>query len=133
MSPKPKLLCKNGHLKTGENAVQTYSKGNKDGVKCRKCAKDGLRKRKLFNSYGLTLEKYNTLFESQNLRCAICKSDNSGTEREWHIDHDHVSGKTRSILCHHCNLALGHAKDNPKLLRKMADYIESYNEAGLGI
>lgn len=41
-------------------------------------------------------------------------------------DHDHVTGKTRGRLCHNCNLVLGHAKDNPKILRDAADYLERY-------
>jgi hypothetical protein len=30
------------------------------------------------------------------------------------------------LLCHHCNCALGMARDDPALLRAMADYIESH-------
>jgi hypothetical protein len=30
----------------------------------------------------------------------------------------------RGYLCHHCNLVLGHAADDPALLRVLADYLE---------
>lgn len=40
------------------------------------------------------------------------------------IDHDHETGKFRGWLCELCNKALGSAKDSPKILRKLADYLE---------
>ncbi len=39
-------------------------------------------------------------------------------------DHDHATGLERGWICSHCNLALGHAKDSPRILRAMADYLE---------
>lgn len=41
------------------------------------------------------------------------------------LDHCHLAGRFRGWLCHHCNLALGHVKDSPTLLRKLADYLEA--------
>lgn len=40
------------------------------------------------------------------------------------FDHSHSTGLFRGWLCHHCNLILGHAKDNPSILRLLADYLE---------
>jgi hypothetical protein len=48
------------------------------------------------------------------------------------VDHDHecCPGKTscgkcvRGLLCHHCNTALGYARNNPTILRALADYLE---------
>jgi hypothetical protein len=44
------------------------------------------------------------------------------------FDHCHKSGLFRGWLCHTCNLALGYAKDSPKLLRKMAVYLETASQ-----
>jgi hypothetical protein len=38
--------------------------------------------------------------------------------------YDEIEGVFRGWLCHHCNLILGHAQDNPGTLRLLADYIE---------
>jgi hypothetical protein len=42
------------------------------------------------------------------------------------LDHCHKTGDFRGWLCHGCNSALGHAKDNPQLLRTLADYLEKH-------
>jgi hypothetical protein len=47
--------------------------------------------------------------------------------RKRHIDHDHRSGQVRGILCHHCNVMLGHAWDNAIILRAGVDYLYRVN------
>ena len=44
------------------------------------------------------------------------------------MDHSHTTKQFRGWLCHGCNLVLGHAKDNPYLLRELADYLERHVE-----
>ena len=76
-------------------------------------------------TYGLTLEEYDELV-SRVTACEICGTDNPGPQ-DWHIDHDHRTGKVRSILCHNCNLGLGHFQDDPARLRAAADYLEAHS------
>jgi hypothetical protein len=45
-----------------------------------------------------------------------------------HIDHNHLTGKTRALLCDKCNVGLGSFRDNPDLLRKAAAYLEFHDE-----
>ena len=40
------------------------------------------------------------------------------------IDHDHATETVRGALCHYCNLTIGNAKDNPRILRAAAEYLE---------
>jgi hypothetical protein len=64
--------------------------------------------------------------------CAICERPNPG-RKGWVVDHDRTCCPTdkscpkcrRGILCQWCNSALGYAHDNPTILRRMADYLES--------
>lgn len=51
--------------------------------------------------------------------CEIC-----GSTTELCFDHSHATGKFRGWLCHNCNFALGHAKDDPATLRALATYLE---------
>jgi hypothetical protein len=54
--------------------------------------------------------------------CAICGSRVEG--KELHLDHDHVNGKTRGLLCHHCNLGLGMFRDNQKFMQSAIKYLD---------
>jgi Recombination endonuclease VII len=41
-----------------------------------------------------------------------------------HIDHDHVTGTVRGVLCFTCNAALGQLQDDPAIIRRAAAYVE---------
>jgi hypothetical protein len=85
------------------------------------------RHRKLKMNYGITAREYDALLASQGGGCAICGRDkNPGKFRQsLPVDHDHETGKIRGILCIDCNRALGMFRDDPRLLRKAAKYVES--------
>lgn len=59
--------------------------------------------------YNLTPDEYDTILKKQNGVCAICQTDRP-TKRSHSlpVDHDHVTGKVRGILCIPCNRALGY-------------------------
>jgi hypothetical protein len=71
------------------------------------------------NRYKVSLEEAASLLERKKNGCEICGSKNKPS-----IDHDHSTGMIRGILCSGCNLAVGHANENPTILRALADYIE---------
>lgn len=85
---------------------------------------------RLYRQYGLTKEVYFDLLSLQNNSCAICKipfevtTELNATSKTRHIDHCHVTGKVRGILCIRCNTAIGKFKDDPTILRAAADYLE---------
>jgi len=64
------------------------------------------------------------MFAAQGSVCAIClgSSPNKGGQ-DWVVDHCHTSLKVRGILCHHCNILLGGAKDNPTTLSAAITYL----------
>lgn len=74
--------------------------------------------------YKISLDEWNELFKSQGEKCAICNTD-TPLGRGWQTDHCHKTLKVRGILCHHCNSLLGHAMDNPSILLKSIEYLES--------
>ena len=63
------------------------------------------RSGKLRRAFGLTLEQYQEMFEAQGGLCALCNQE--GQRRLLAVDHDHVTGRIRGLLCHICNTALG--------------------------
>jgi len=50
--------------------------------------------------------------------CVIC-----GDTTKLVVDHDHITGKIRGLLCNHCNRGLGHFRDDPTLLEFAAQYL----------
>ncbi len=76
--------------------------------------------------YGITSEQFAAMLESQNGRCAICKTSEPSGKGNWHVDHCHSSGKVRGLLCHFCNLMLGNAKDDVDRLTAAIEYINNH-------
>ena len=66
------------------------------------------------------------LLLAQNSCCAACGDDQPGSSHGWCVDHCHQTGKTRGILCHHCNVALGHTRDDPRRLLALVTYLETH-------
>jgi hypothetical protein len=91
-----------------------------EGFKARNRQKQ--RRGHLKRKFGLTLEQYDSLLNAQNNLCAICKSPNQAS-RDWHVDHCHTTGTVRGVLCHHCNLMLGYAKDQVPTLENAIIYL----------
>lgn len=69
---------------------------------------------------GLTTEEYEILAWAQGLQCAVCGEE---PDKALCVDHNHKTGKVRELLCNGCNSALGFARENPEILRKLADYL----------
>lgn len=78
----------------------------------------------LKNTYGISIEDYNNLYNIQQGLCLICKTHQSKIERRFHLDHCHTTGKIRGLLCPECNRLLGCAKDNTEILKNAIIYLE---------
>ena len=85
---------------------------------CKGCSRTGVK------GYDITFEQYESMLEAQGNSCRICKT--SLTEREAHIDHDHVTGKVRGILCPMCNKALGGFGDSLENLQEAVRYLTEF-------
>lgn len=83
---------------------------------------DVQRRYYLRNRYGLTEEAYTELLESQECKCAICKS--MLRRENIDIDHNHSTGEVRGILCSRCNKMLGFAEDDIHKLEKAIEYLK---------
>lgn len=75
--------------------------------------------------YGITPNQFDVLFRKQDGKCAICGTEEPGGHRGvFQVDHDHITGRVRGLLCYKCNHMLGIANDNPNVLRRATDYLE---------
>jgi hypothetical protein len=79
------------------------------------------RQYRLLQRYGMSEDDFEAMLEMQDGKCAVCEEV---PERQIHIDHDHVTGEVRGLLCFRCNITLGKVGDDPDLLQKMIEYLK---------
>lgn len=89
------------------------------------------RNRHVMKTYGVTTEWYNEKFAKQGGVCAICGGSpdihNHGITR-LAIDHSHITGKVRELLCNGCNVGLGSFGDSPERLELAAQYLRNHRQ-----
>lgn len=128
--------------------LDCFTKGNdRHGKKqsCKRCCSDALRKwRKdpvnrethrrgnrnasLRRAYGMTYAEYVEMQLIQGGVCAICGHPPIGAD--LNVDHDHITGRVRQLLCGPCNRGLGQFFENPETLEAAARYLMRHREAG---
>lgn len=81
--------------------------------------------RQLVRRYGITLAEYDTMLDSQQGRCAICGTTEPSNAGRFHVDHNHISGEVRGLLCSSCNMGIGKLQDSPIILRSALKYLET--------
>lgn len=107
-------LCSRGHKRTPDNVYPS------DG-RCIKCVAIRLIHRK----YALSYEAWMKMFDDQKGLCLGCYRHQKDVKETFCVDHDHITGKIRGLLCRQCNLVLGNAADNAGTLRRLADYLDA--------
>lgn len=145
-----KTHCKWGHNYTPENTYlmggirqckacrarrsSTWAKQNKEH-NARKTAlwrsrhpekKIAGYRRSNLRRYKMSLGEYEAMSVAQAGVCAIC-SEPCPTGKRLAVDHDHVSGRVRGLLCASCNNGLGRFRDDVDRLQRAADYLARAN------
>lgn len=92
--------------------------------------KDRVKDKYLRRTYGINLEYYKDLLRKQDERCAICKLDQREFKKDLVVDHCHFTGEIRGLLCESCNINIGRFKENPRVLRSAAEYVERLDYTG---
>jgi hypothetical protein len=123
----------------GERKLRSEFSANGKGGYCIPCRNAYARERnrkirdkRREEQYGYTPEQFDALRLKQGGGCAICgttrivngrwKSDDG---LDLHVDHDHVTGAVRGLLCNRCNVALGLLDDDPDRLQQAAEYLKN--------
>ncbi len=77
--------------------------------------------------YGLSIERYNEMLTEQACGCKICgkQHDPSLKRGRLYVDHCHITGEIRGLLCGGCNSAIGYFNDDVSLLEKAITYINN--------
>lgn len=94
-----------------------------------------MRQTYLRRKYGLDFEELQQLLNAQSDRCAIClkhwqncaPGKSSRFEKHFlqylYVDHDHVTGRVRGLLCNNCNAALGFFEEDCARLERAKAYL----------
>lgn len=109
---------------------KTHYKENREIYleRSKKWAEKNKRRRKhnvLMATHGISIDTYESMLVKQNYKCACCPTLHSDLTRGLFVDHDHITGKIRGLLCTSCNSSLGYAKDNIEVLLNMVKYLQT--------
>lgn len=132
MKPKtcPRCGGKEPKVVFGKNSSRSDGKSQT----CKKCKNTHQKKKydenpekrwinQLKSKYGITPERYAEMENAQGGCCAICDRPTPG--KHLAVDHNHVTGEVRALLCSNCNRGIGHFQDSSNLLRNAAQYLDA--------
>jgi Autographiviridae endonuclease VII len=91
-----------------------YYQAHKHDIAC------SSRTKRLQKHYGLSEEEYDALLAKQSGACAICRRRPKG---RLCVDHCHLTGMVRGLLCRKCNLGLGCLVDDAASLISAFAYL----------
>jgi hypothetical protein len=141
--PEEFKVCSNcGEIKLLEDFYNDKKVIIKRASRCKKCVKqknlvwinnnkekylDYQQSWKFQTRYNISLNDFNKLLKKQNGVCAICGKPELSTNgkdkiRKLSVDHNHVTGKVRGLLCGSCNLGFGSFKENIDMLKSAIKY-----------
>ena len=114
--------CKEG--KSLKDFYVRDKKTQRRATVCKTCDKERIRMRYLQSKFGISYDDYCEMERNQNVVCAICgQFETHRRGQRLCVDHDHETGKTRGLLCHHCNTGIGLLGDNISTLQNAIDYL----------
>lgn len=88
----------------------------KESSRCKKQRKQSLSVRR----YGITLADQEAMIKAQDGRCYICRRK----DKRLGVDHCHLTGFVRGMLCWKCNQGLSYFTDNSQSLRRAIEYVD---------
>lgn len=120
--------CKRALSRPRSNARKKYCARCEQGVKRERSEK--AHRARVEATYGLKPGDYDRMYEAQGGCCYICWRA-KGISTRLAVDHDHSCCRAtptcgrcnRGLLCKSCNKMLGHARDDPMMFHRAADYL----------
>ena len=116
------------HKKTILSRNKKWRNSNPEKIKIYNTRK---KEYELFRNYGLSLHDKNIMLSNQNSQCSICKisiqEHLEKYQKDFHVDHNHKTGKIRSLLCEKCNRGLGFFNDDFETLLEASKYLKFHS------
>lgn len=103
-------------------------KSPRAGKCCAQCTRDAVTLR----------QHYDRLMAEQNGACSICRREEVETTkfgklRKLSVDHNHITGALRGLLCSRCNRLLGHAHEDPQVFDSARVYLARHQRPAVEI
>lgn len=117
------------HLRIGEATCSSCKRAILLEAQRKRASKPGhharISRRSNWRSQGIDPDEAEAALAVHNGFCDICGRTSPG-RRSWHIDHDHVTGAVRGVLCSPCNQGLGMFKDDAATVEKAFEYLRRH-------
>ena len=137
----PTDLDKEGSIITASQRALAWSKANPERrkeiqLKYRKSEKYDISRRNAayLREYGISFVDYQNLLETQKHVCAICgqpeKHKSKSSQRNIKslcVDHNHITGNVRKLLCSSCNTIIGMCNENIQVLYNTINYLKEHS------
>ena len=125
---KPQRQC----IDCAREGITSKRKTPHPGPRCtthhrqvRKARRSRTHEKWILEAYGLTLAEYEQIHAFQGGKCFICQRA-TGERKRLSVDHDHLTGYTRGLLCLRCNRnILGHARDDIAFFERCIEYLRN--------
>lgn len=75
---------------------------------------------RLKNTYGLSIDQFDSLLAKQGGCCATCNK-----KGKLNVDHCHKTDRVRGLLCRSCNFVLGLVDESPRVLYALIRYLKN--------
>ncbi len=110
---------------------------------CKRCSNDNRNLRRhnnpemvkdecLRKAFGISFADYKAMLLQQRGVCAICKKPETATFKgrltHLSVDHNHLTGQVRGLLCRDCNSALGFLQDDIDKLQCATNYLTFWSK-----
>lgn len=106
----------------------TPIRGHRNRRFCSNSCKD--RVSSLRSKFGLDVADYRRLVDATAGRCPLCQN----RVTQWHVDHNHKTGKVTGVVCAACNVgALAYTYHDPGYAARVALYLSETPADRMGI
>ena len=97
---------------------------------CKPCARVRMKNNDYKRKYGISYADFKYIIVTQDGKCKLCgveltQEGTKGGKQRPVLDHCHSVGHVRGVLCHCCNLGLGHFHDDIEKLKQAINYLET--------
>lgn len=110
-------------LRSRNRSAESISRHTKSVIECRNRNPDKYFDTAVSTRLGVPRGWYISQKSAQENKCSICGIDGNSLSRRLSVDHCHLTGKVRELICGECNLGIGKFKDSPALLLSAASYL----------